>query len=280
MDRQHPAPRQTPYELVFGPELEATVFGRIAEEAEARGVDPLASDRFHLLASAGDAVRELVPPEAPVDALEQHRALLYHAYNYWRLGKRSYLVDPAVARFLVEAAPTLDDWEPTGPHPAAYIQLPPNLFWGSIALDMKPEPLDGFFLTVCEATEDVDPPARHLAVLAVLGIRRDRAGFSVIPVSTEVGPGIPAPWAEPSGRESGPDFQSVLPGGDIAGLYSVLTAGELFRLVARVAWYIDRHPADLVPVAPPPPGAVDAADAPPARVPTLRVTLGDPSTDR
>jgi hypothetical protein len=81
----------------------------------------------------------------------------------------------------------------------------------------------------------------------VLGMRRDRAGFSIIPFYTEVGPGIAADWAETPGREGARDFENVLPGGEMAGLYSILTTAEALKLLARALWYVDAHPEDVEP---------------------------------
>ena len=267
--------RLTPYELVFTERFEAEIFPKILAEANRHAVDPLQPDRFQLLAAVGDAVRDVVPPEAPPEALEQYRALLYHAFHFWSFEKRLYLLDPAAARYLVEAAPTLEGWELSVPHPALYLQLPVKLFWGSVSPDSTPEPVDGFFVASATAEDALGQPYQRVAVLVVLGIRRNRAGFSVIPFDTEVGPGIAAEWAQPGGRESGADFQTTLPGGEISGLYSILTTSEVLKLVGRALWYMDRYPEELVPEDPVEPVADDAAGAlPPPRLPYHRVGLG------
>ena len=41
------------------------------------------------------------------------------------------------------------------------------------------------------------------------------------------------------------DFENVLPGGEIAGLYSILTTAEALKLVARALWYIENHAEDV-----------------------------------
>ena len=267
--------RLTPYELVFTERFEADVFPKIAAEASRHDVDPLQPDRFQLLAAVGDAVRDVVPPEAPADALEQYRALLYHAFNFWSLEKRLYLLEPATARYLVEAAPRLDGWELAAPHPSIYLQLPANLFWGSVSPDATPEPVDGFFVASAAGEDPLGIPFQRVAVLVVLGIRRHRAGFSVIPFDTEVGPGIAAEWALAGGRETGSDFQTVLPGGEISGLYSILTTNEVLKLVGRALWYIDRFPGELR--IEEPENAVAharAGEMPLPRLPYFRVGLG------
>jgi hypothetical protein len=265
--------RRTPYELVFQPEeFEASLFPRIRDEAAARGVNALRADQFGFLSEVGDTLRALVPPDAPPEALEQYRALLFQAFNFWRFGKRVYVLEPSLARYLVEAAPGLRGWEVELPHPTVYVQLPANLFWSSIATDIPPEPVDGFFVTASEGVDGLERPFRRLDVLAVLGIRRNRAGFSIIHFDTAVGRGIATVWAETPGRDEGEDFDSVLPGGEMARLYSVLTTGEILKLVARALWYVDTTPEGVRRER-----VADAADRqaspPPPRLPFFRVSL-------
>jgi hypothetical protein len=242
------AARLTPYELAFGAaEWETRMFPSLEREAETAGIDPAQRDRFAFLTVGGDALRDVVPEEMPPEAAEEYRVLLYHAFNFWRFGKRAYLLDTALARYLVEAAPKLQGWEFALPYPSLYVQLPANLFWASISPESTPEPVDGFFATASHAEGPVAGPYQRLELLLVLGIRRERAGFSVIPFDTQVGPGIPAVWAETPGREAARDFENILPGGEISGLYSILTTAEALKLLARAIWYIAAHPLDVRP---------------------------------
>lgn len=267
--------RRTPYELVFGEPFEARTFPDILKEATERGVEPRDAERFGFLSLAADAVRSVVPAESPPDALDQYRSLLYQAFNFWRYGKRVYLLDPPLARYLVEGAPSLEEWELEMPYPSIYLQLPRNLFWGSISPDSTPEPVDGFFATATDASDAFGKPYRRIEVLVVLGIRRDRAGFSVIPFSTEAGPGIAHEWASGEGRESGSDFANVLPGGDIQGLYSILTSTEVLKLLARALWYTATFPADVTLETAVEHRAENAPASPPQpRLPYHRVRLG------
>lgn len=268
--------RLTPYEIAFASAgFESGVFPRLLAEMEERGVEAAARERFAFLSVGGEAIREMVPPEAPPEALEQHRALLFHAFNFWRFGRRVYLLDAPVARFLVEAAPSLTEWDFVLPHPALYLQLPANLFWASVTPDATPEPVDGFFVTAATADDPLGPAYQRLEVLMVLGIRRDRAGFSVIPFGTEVGSGIAPVWAEASGREGGRDFENVLPGGEIAGLYSILTTTEAIKLLARAFWYVHAHPADVIPQMPPDGVPTERTEEPPPpEIAWHRVVLG------
>jgi hypothetical protein len=241
-------PRLTPYEMAFADDgYEARIFPRLMAESDALGEDPARRDRFAFLTLAGDALRDVVPDEAPPDALEQYRSLLYHAFNFWRSGRRLYTLDLPLARYLVEGAPTLTDWSFQAPTTSVYVQLPPNLFWASISPEVQPEPVDGFFVTSSRGDDPLGPAYRKLEVLMVLGMRRERAGFSIIPFDTEVGPGIAAVWAETPGREGARDFENILPGGEMSGLYSILTTAEALKLLARALWYVDTHPADVEP---------------------------------
>jgi hypothetical protein len=267
-DRRDSGPYITPYEIAFGEVgFEDRVFTRILAEAEEHGEDPAVRERFAFLSLAGDAARDMVPPEAGAEAMEEYRALLYHALNFWRFGRRTYVLEPALARYLVEAAPVLDGWALKLPSPSLYVQLPPKLFWASIATDVPPEPVDGFFATVADGRDPMGGAYQELNVLMVLGLRRGRAGFSVIAFDTEVGPGIPATWTDAPGREGAKDFENILPGGEIAGLYSILTTTEALKLLARSMWYVANHPADVDPL----PAAERRADERPGQVPLSRL---------
>ena len=269
------AARLTPYELAFMEgDFESRVFPMIQDEAEGRREDPARRERFVFLGTGGDAIRDIVPPDAPPEMLEEYRALFYHAFNFWRFGRRLYVLEAAVARYLVEGAPQLDAWEFAAPYDSLYIQLPPNLFWASIGMDVPPEPVDGFFVTLSTDRDPLGIPFTDAQVLMVLGIHRLRAGFSVVPFDTEVGQGIPPVWAEP-GRDQGRDFENVLPGGEMAGLYSILTTAEALKLVARAMWYIEHHAEDVTAAPAPERRAWDRPGSPPfSRLDFHRVRLG------
>jgi hypothetical protein len=269
------AARLTPYELAFMEgDFESRVFPMIQDEAEARREDPARRERFAFLGNAGDAIHDIVPPDAPREMLEEYRALFYHAFNFWRFGRRLYVLDGAVARYLVEGAPQLAEWRFAAPYDSVYIQLPPNLFWASIGTDVPPEPVDGFFVTVADERDPLGIPFVDVQVLMTLGIHRLRAGFSVIPFYTEVGQGIAPVWTEP-GRDQGRDFENVLPGGEMAGLYSILTTAEALKLVARVLWYIGTHAEDVTAAPPPERRASDRPGSVPfSRLEFHRIRLG------
>lgn len=230
--------RLTPYALAFGDAgLDVLFFPALSREAEEHGVDTRSPERFAFLTVAADALRAMLPDDAPTPAREQLRALIFHAYDFWRTGQHSYRVDASVLRFLVEAAPPLTGWELRLPRSSLYVQLARNLFWARVEPEATPEPLDGFFITG-DGTE--------LNVLTVLGLRPDRDGFSVIPVHAPAAADAPAAWVAMPGREQGRDFANILPGGELGGLYSVVTDAEVLKLAVSALWYVDRHPEDVI----------------------------------
>ncbi|HEX8394305.1 MAG TPA: hypothetical protein VF665_18315 [Longimicrobium sp.] len=270
--------RLTPYELAFlQGDFETRVFPAIDAEAAERGDDPAQRERFTFLGQAGDAIRDIIPEDAPAEMLDEYRALFYHAFNFWRAGRRTYVLDAPVARYLVESSPRLAEWAFRAPEPAFYLQLPANLFWASIHPELPPEPVDGFFVTLSDKRDARGQSFVDLQGLMVLGIHRNRPGFSVIPFDAEVGAGIPAVWAEP-GREEGRDFENVLPGGEMAGLYSILTTSEALKLIALAAWYIGENPGDVNLEPASERRATDRPDSVPlSRMDFLRVRFGAPA---
>ena len=83
----------------------------------------------------------------------------------------------------------------------------------------------------------------------VTGIRPDRPGLGVIPLP-------PAPlndapiWLDLEARGTENDFSASLPGGELDGLYGVSTAGEVFKLLARIFAYISSDQGRLEAEAP------------------------------
>lgn len=270
-------PRLTPYELVFlEGEFESHLFPRVRSEAAEQGVEASDPERFDFLSTTADIVRAVTPEDAPPEALEQYRALLFHAFHFWAADRRVFSFDLASSRFLVEAAPSLADWEYAVPAAAGYVQFPPNLYWTSIAPEAAPEPIDGFFFADTSITGPDETIERRLHLLFILGIYRSRAGFSVIPLETGIEPDLFEVLA--SEPRPGGDFSNTLPGGEISGLYSILTTTEAFKLAARTFWYIDRFPESLEDEETASLRASDA-DPPPSQLAYTRVTLRSPSDE-
>jgi hypothetical protein len=210
-----------------------------ARGGAAAGVDATRRERFVFLSTAADAVREIVPPTRPPEMLEEYRALFYHAYNFWSFGRRLYAVEPAVARYLVEArrAGGLD-----------LRRAPP------LALPPAPrQPLLGQHRHR-RAAGAGGRLLRHRLLRARPArrpLRRrpgaDGAGDPPAPRRLQRGPlrdrgGPRHPAAlDRAGAGGGARLRERPPGGEIAGLYSILTTAEALKLVARLLWYVQDH---------------------------------------
>ena len=167
------------------------------------------------------------------DALTQYGRLLYHAFHYWREQKPTRRVDEDGLRWLLDEVTSVGDWTLNTPTGSGYLQLPRNVVWAEPAPGLTPEPVDGFFWRY---TEPEDEPA-HLHVLLVLGVRPDRAGFSVVPATGVLD--TERHWAEVDARPDGTDFETKLPGGDMDALYSVENAAEVLKLASLCFWKLD-----------------------------------------
>ncbi len=153
-------------------------------------------------------------------AADEYLTTLYVAFRFWDAG-RAVL---AVSRDAIEQAVARDppDTLPAVPDGACYVQLPERWFWARIGPDEPPEPLDGLFVVASAM-------GREITVLAVLGLRPERSGFSQLSVRA-------TPQEVRAARLAArtPPFASVLEGGDRAGVRSLVATGELLHL-AQVA---------------------------------------------
>lgn len=242
------SPRPTPFALGLPGEGWADeTFAALVAEAGSRGTDPSEPGGFLLLARVGAALQDLRREEdASPEAFHAFGLFLFHAFHLlggvFEAPGLLLEVTEEVAERLVqgdaegEPGPG-EERAPPLPAPAGYLQLPRHRFWTRPGGEEAPaEALDGVAWT---RTRGPGGDAR-LAVLAVTGVVEDRAGFSVLPL-----PPVPladaGSWARARGREEGEgeDFASTLPGGELAGFYSVETAGELLKLVARAFLHAD-----------------------------------------
>jgi hypothetical protein len=228
--------RLTPYELSF-PDLgfARLHFGAIREEAEARQVDLRDPTAFVMLASTGQALREIRGPEDDPALIRQYGFLLYHTYHFCEAGEPLYLASAAAVRPLLEQQPDTAGWQPDLEPSAAYVQLPQHLVWVRAVESVPPESLDGFFW--------VRTGVDRFGLLFALGMRGDRPGLSVVPVADlpidEAGD-----WSRMDMRDGGGDFTTTIPGSEIDGLYELRSTGEALKLAARVLWGLERDGAD------------------------------------
>jgi hypothetical protein len=235
--------RITPYELILEP-LETTEFPAIRAEAEQRGTDTRRRDQFLLLGHVGATLKEMVPDDAPTEALDEYGELLYQGFQFWDFGRRLYVLDEAVTAQLTAPEYDFDDWVLAAP-PSCYVQLPYQRLWARVAAEAPFEPVDGFFLVV-DDTLPAPEAGAHLRAQLILGFRRDRPGVSLVSYRTDLDPHAAARYARAPWRESGPAFEGTIPGGERRGYKTLATTSELEALALRTLHYLDTHPLALV----------------------------------
>lgn len=229
--------RVTPYELLLPEEGFADErFPLIEEEAKERKTSLDDPESFALLSQVGAILRTIRGEEDDPRLIHQFGILLFHAYHFWKAGLPFLQLETGVVRYLVEGGPGSGGWSASSPGPAGYCQLPQHLVWVSGGEDSPPESIDGFFWSL--------PDGKSLALLIVMGIRKDRPGLSVVPL-----PALPlsaaGEWAVLNVREEGDDFHCSLPGADLEGLYAVEAGAEAVKLIMRVFWYLDVFPGSV-----------------------------------
>ena len=211
--------RAHPYDFVFAlPQFEEEAFPQISADAETHEVDVTDFERFSLLATVGELMRSMLPDDSPHTAYEQFKAIVAHAFHYWKGGKRTREVDEASLRRVLGAERGNEGTKERGNGgdvESCYVQLPRNLVFARIEDGAPAEAVDGFFITGKNA-------------LIVMGLVPNRDGFSVIEVQLpdEDVRGVKA-------REEGEDFGNVLPGGE-GRLFAVTTGAEAAKLVTLV----------------------------------------------
>jgi hypothetical protein len=182
------------------------------------------------MGSVASAVRELQAPGAAEGAAQELAAVLFHAVHFARADYPVYLLETAATRHLIEGEPGVD---PTPPAPAGYLQLPQHLVWTGGAAGGVPESIDGVFWFASDTGT--------LHVLPVTGVLPDMCAFQALPLP-EAPLGHAGSWLQAEVRGSGRDFASSLPGHELDGLYSIETAGEVLKLVARFFAYLQAVP--------------------------------------
>lgn len=177
------------------------------------GTDPLDRDAFLLDGAVGSVLRDLVPADAPAEAVTPYGALLHALYVHWAHGSPVRVLERSVATALLSAPP--EKAPPAEAPVACYVQLPERLVWAAPAPGAPHEPMDGIFVTRSE---------HRSRALAVLGFRPDRQGFTTIESET------PPPFRIEPRPDGSLPFATALPAGERMGLFSVTTAPELALL--------------------------------------------------
>ena len=212
-------------------------FESIAREREVAGVpeqDPL---RFQTLGEVGRLLDGLLPEDAPPEAAHVYGVLAYYCFQAWRASDGSLLMSESLARHLC-AFDTIVDPPAHAPAFAGYLQVPRNLLWVRSEQDANAEAVDGILWEV---------RGEEIGAVLVSGLREDRPGLGIMVAS-------PIPWSlfadavHTQIRPDTADFQSTLPGGDEAGLLSVETNGELYKLLGRTFSWLEAHPEEMGPL--------------------------------
>jgi len=206
------APRPRPWTALVEALGEGTFETMRAGLAKA-GTDPFDRDAFLLDGAVGRVLRDLVPADAPADAVTEYGALLHALFLHWDGGSPVRRLERDAAVALLAAPPDLLP-APAAP-PAVYVQLPERLVWAAAAPGAPHEPMDGLFVL---------RSSQRLRVLAVLGFRPDRQGFTTLATDS------PLPPPAEARTDGSPPFATVLPAGERMGFFSVVTGAELSRL--------------------------------------------------
>jgi hypothetical protein len=224
--------RPTPFALVFR-DVAPARFPAIAETLRRTEQSSADRDAFVLIEPVARLLQDLAPDEATPDEIEAHLRLLHHAYRHWTAGLWVYRIgEAALARAVAD-----DRVSPHPPRPALYLQLPAGKIWRPAVDDAPPEPLDGMFVS--------ETPGRGgVAVLAIFGMHRNRPGFSAVGLEGRLDADEPSAGELEIAvaRDDGsPAFAPRLGGTAAAGLYSIVTTGELLLLACRL---LARLPAE------------------------------------
>jgi hypothetical protein len=206
--------RLHPFDYVFA-ELADSRFEEIREQGWERDLT-----FFGKLPAVRSLLEAVSPPDADgdADALAEYLASLFVAFRYWEAGRHTYRIgrDDLERRWSTPTA-TL----PPVPEGACYVEFPERWFWAQIDQGAPHEPLDGLFVAASGA------PQSAVTVVAVLGLRPERGGFSQITVT---GDGSNLRHAVASRRE--PPFAAAMEGGAATGFRSITSEGELLHLAS------------------------------------------------
>lgn len=212
--------RVDPFALAFAAVAEQR-FPAIDEEAGAAHRDTADRAQFAALREVQHLLAELESP----DVLErnpaaggEYLAALHVAFRFWKAGRR--VVEVSRQRLTADIAGSRVAGPPSVPLGACYLRLPERWFWAQIDPAEPHEPLDGVF--VVEGAR-----GREITLLAVLGLRPERPGFSQISLTA-----APGDFVTAAAGARTPPFASTLDGGVAADLRSVTTSAELLHLAA------------------------------------------------
>lgn len=207
------SPRPTPFDLVFG-DTTRRIFPDINAALSRSGTAPSDRDAFLMVREVVTLLRELRPEEGLGEGIDQLAALVHHSYLFWAAG--CPVVELPTEHLGDLLGSSLPDAEEHQEPPEYYVQLPERRIWAQAVSGVPPEPLDGCFVHALAE-------GRSIRVLGVLGLHRERTGFTVVEVA---GP-RPIALVRPDGSQL---FSPTLPGGAAARLFSLVGEEELLEL--------------------------------------------------
>jgi len=183
----------------------------------------------------------MLPDDVPAGAVEQAAELLWQGWRFQDAGARLYVIGDALLERLLAGTGEAGAWPFAAP-PACYLQLPYQRVWARVSVDAAYEPVDGAFC----AARAMPGGSHELSILAVLGLRPDRPGISLLRHRTDFRDEEATALAAHPWREGAPPFANAIPGGELKGYRTLATASELEALVLRVLRHLDTHPRTLL----------------------------------
>ncbi len=220
--------RLTPFDVAFA-ELSDGRFPAVRQEAEESRRNLEDRAQFASLSTVQHILADVESPEIieqePAAAVE-YLTSLYVAFRFWNAGRLVFPIEreDIETALAIEPPATLPDI----PRGACYVQLPEQLIWAQVGPDRPHEPVDGLFIV------DAQQPC-EITVLAVLGLRRDRAGFSQVTVTASPSDALAA-----RSTARTPPFAPVLEGGERTAFKSLVTAGELLHLTQLALLHVNQ----------------------------------------
>jgi hypothetical protein len=209
--------RVTPFELVFR-ELVADL-DALGGAATRAGKDPRDRAAFTRVPEVQRLVARMAPPgdASGPDGTTEYAALLYAAFRFRDAGERVLAVSRARLESALSTLPPAA--APRIPAGACYLQLPPSWFWAKATDDGAHEPLDGCFVVEGSRGDEI-------TIVAVLGLRAERGGFTQITLHV-----APGDFGEARAVRRDPPFAPLMEGGVTAAFRSLATPAELLTLV-------------------------------------------------
>ncbi|UCD25521.1 MAG: hypothetical protein JSW51_06295 [Gemmatimonadota bacterium] len=208
--------RLTPYDFAIGEEIEQRFVG-IMEETRLSKKDASDPAQFMSLSLVQRTLSDMEAQQTLADhpeAAAEYLLLLFAAFQFWRGGKVVYHVDREGWDDR-----TFDSFAELHAEPiACYLQLSERWFWAQIEEGAPHEPLDGIFLAP-------SADGTRLTLVAILGMRSERHGFSQISITVGRDE-LTSAHAE----ARHPLFEPVMEGGHHAGFKSICSAADLLVL--------------------------------------------------